>query len=237
MILIFDLFGTLVQVISMDFNRGLRSLWEEHYKDICTFEEIKAYGEELYGLMLEKNRKGLEFPFVSEELPLYAKRFGGDTIRMSAEEEAGFLMLCNEVRIFEGLPEMLGSFRKENIPMYVLSNSGFTDGALSIMLDSLGIGHYFEKVWSSADFGRIKPDKDFFEMAVLGIQEKYPKITKDDIIYTGDTYFTDIAGAHNAGIRCVWIDPEDEPDEYGYAAYQIKDITGLSAKVMSLIRK
>ena len=186
MILIFDLFGTLVQVISMDFNRGLRSLWEDHYKDRCPFEEIKAYGEELYGFMLEQNRKGLEFPIVNEEQPLYAQKFGGDIIRMSAEEEAGFLMLCNEVRICEGLPEMLGSFRKENIPMYVLSNSGFTAGALSIMLDSLGIGHYFEKVWSSADFGRIKPCREFFELAIRKALDDNLSEDRKNLIFIGD---------------------------------------------------
>ena len=42
MILIFDLFETLVEDLSMDFNRGLKPLWEEHYKDKCTFDEIKA---------------------------------------------------------------------------------------------------------------------------------------------------------------------------------------------------
>ena len=47
MILIFDLFETLVEDLSMDFNRGLKPLWEEHYKDKCTFDEIKAYGEDL----------------------------------------------------------------------------------------------------------------------------------------------------------------------------------------------
>lgn len=47
-ILVFDLFETLVENEYMDFNLGLKPLWEAHYKDKCSFEEIKAYGEELF---------------------------------------------------------------------------------------------------------------------------------------------------------------------------------------------
>lgn len=61
MILLFDLFQTLVEDIRIDFNLGLRPLWEEHYNDKCTFDEIKTYGEELFMHMLDLNRQGLEF--------------------------------------------------------------------------------------------------------------------------------------------------------------------------------
>ena len=44
MILIFD----LVEDIHMDFNLGLKPLWETYYRDKCSFDEIKAYGEELF---------------------------------------------------------------------------------------------------------------------------------------------------------------------------------------------
>ena len=71
MILIFDLFETLVEDIRMDFNLGLKPLWEEHYKDKCSFDEIKTYGEELFIHMTELHKQGFEFPFVKDELPMY----------------------------------------------------------------------------------------------------------------------------------------------------------------------
>lgn len=42
------------------------------------------------------------------------------------------------------------------------------------MLDDNGIGSYFIKIWSSADFGRPKPDKGFFEMAVNEVLKEHP---------------------------------------------------------------
>ena len=227
MILIFDLFETIVDNDTIDFNRGLKPLWEKHYSDKCTFEEIKAYGEELFEHLLKLHEEGREFPFVKEELPLYAERFGGEVLTMSTEEEADFLMLCNDMEPAEGVPEMLEDFTLKSIPMYVLSNSGFTAAALWEALNRMGIGKYFKNVWSSADHGCIKPDKGLFEQAVEIALKDNPAEGKEDILFIGDTYKTDIAGAHNAGIRSVWINRKSEPDEIGYAAYTISQTADL----------
>ena len=227
MILIFDLFETLVEDLSMDFNRGLKPLWEEHYKDKCTFDEIKAYGEELFIHMQALHRQGLEFPFVKDELPMYAQKYGGDVVPMSIEEEAIFLSRCNTVRVYDGLADMLDIFRKKQMPMYVLSNSGFRAGALRLMLDAHGIGKYFEKVWSSADFGKVKPSAEIFEMAVKEVLDQYPDCSREEILFIGDTYETDIIGAHNAGLKAVWINRQNASDKFGYAAYQIKEVTDI----------
>ena len=227
MILIFDLFETLLEDLTLDFNLGLKPFWEEHYKDKCSFDEIKAYGEELFVHMQDLHKQGFEFPFVKDELPMYAKKYGGDIVPMSVEEEALFLSRCNTVRVYEGLADMLDVFSKKQIPMYVLSNSGFRAGALQILLDNHGIGKYFDKVWSSADFGRVKPCSDFFESAIGEILKKYPGGTKDEILFVGDTYKTDIIGAHNAGLKAAWINRQNESDIYGFATYQIKDVTDI----------
>ncbi|MCR4702890.1 MAG: HAD family hydrolase [Saccharofermentans sp.] len=227
MILIFDLFETLIEDISIDFNLGLKPLWEEHYKDKCSFDEIKAYGEELFMYMVSLHKQGLEFPFVKDELPMYAEKYGGDVIDMSIEEEAEFLNRCNEVKVYDGLNDMLGLFTEAKTPMYVLSNSGFRAGALQLILKQHGIEKYFEKIWSSADFGRVKPCPEFFEMAIGEILKQYPDTTREDIVFIGDTYETDITGAHNAGLKTVWINRKNEPDVNGYAAYQINTVTDL----------
>lgn len=97
MILIFDYFETIIHNKSMDFNRGLKTMWEKYYKDKCTFEEISEYGEELFQHMMEVHKQGLEYAFVKDELPKYAERYGGDIIKMTVEEEADFLMKCYEI--------------------------------------------------------------------------------------------------------------------------------------------
>ncbi len=41
MILIFDYFNTLLGRKDLDFNRGLKVFWEQHYQDKCSFDEFK----------------------------------------------------------------------------------------------------------------------------------------------------------------------------------------------------
>ena len=166
MILMFDLFETLVNKSFIDFNRGLLPLWERHYRDKCTFEDIKKYGEELFVLLRKYHSEGREFAFVREELPLYAERYGGEVITMDASEEADFMTLCNGMVPAPGIAELLANCEEAGIPMYVLSNSGFTAAALWTSLDRMGIGQYFANVWSSADFGKIKPNREFYESAI-----------------------------------------------------------------------
>ena len=228
MILIFDYFETLLNNKSMDFNRGLKPFWEKYYKDRCQFEDIKEYGEELFEHLLSMHAKGLEFPFVKEELPLYAKKYGGDVVEMSTEEEADFLMLCNEFELDLGVKRFLEECYQKNTPMYVLSNSGFTAEALMIVLNRFGIGKYFKKLWSSADFGKIKPCKDFFDIAIQKALEDNPSESKEDIIYIGDTYASDVVGAHNARFKVAWLNKKGEEDSDNLATYVVNKMDEIS---------
>lgn len=219
MILIFDYFETLLNSRSIDFNRGLKPFWENYYKDKCEFDEMKAYGEELFKVLLSKHAAGEEYPFVKEELPLFAQKFGGDKLSMDASEEADFLMLCNDFEQNPGMEELLAQCGRKNIPMYVLSNSGFRADALTEILNRFGIGKYFKKLWSSADYGRIKPCKEFFELAIQTALNDNPSEDRENIIFIGDMYETDVIGAKNAGIKAAWLNKKGESDLEGLASY------------------
>lgn len=219
MIILFDYFETLLNSRSIDFNLGLRQFWESYYKDKCPFEDMKAYGEELFQVLLSKHAEGIEYPFVKEELPLFAKKFGGDKLSMSFVEEADFLMLCNGFELDPDIREFIQQCSENNIPMYVLSNSGFRGEALMEVLNRFGIGEYFNELWSSADFGRMKPCKDFFELAVKKALEDNPSEARKNIIYIGDMYETDVIGAYNVGIRSLWLNKNNGRDKDGLATY------------------
>ena len=227
MILIFDFFETLLNIEKIDFNCGLKPLWEKHYIDKCSFEDICKFGEELFVHFQNMHKEGKEFPFVRDELPLYAEKYGGEVISMTTEEEADFLMLCNDMEHIPGVKDMLDEFGKDRIPMYVLSNSGFTAKALWTILDRFGIGQYFSNVWSSADYGKIKPCREFFDMAINAVLLEHPEERKEEILFIGDTYSTDIIGAYDAGIKAVWINRKKEEDTLRYATYQIAETSGL----------
>ena len=133
MILIFDYFETILNTKSMDFNRGLYVFWESYYREKCPFEDMKKYGEDLFEVLLEKHRGGEEYPFVKNELPLFAKKFGGDKVTMSVEEEADFLMRCNDFVLDPEIERFLQKCSQMNIPMYVVGahNAGIKSAWLN----------------------------------------------------------------------------------------------------------
>lgn len=235
MILIFDYFETIVHNKSMDFNRGLKSLWDKYYKDKCSFEDIAAFGEELFRHLLNVHQEGKEYAFVKEELPEYAAKYGGDVVQMTPEEEADFLMLCNDLENISGLLDTLQAFSDLGIPMYVLSNSGFTAEALSVALERLGTRKYFNRIWSSADFGRIKPNREFFEMAIDNVLTDNPDACREDIVFIGDMYSTDVVGANRAGIKVIWLNHNRESNIDELPVHSIYDISELGDKVKELI--
>jgi len=235
MILIFDYFETIVHNKSMDFNCGLKVMWEKYYKDKCSFEEISALGEELFQHLISAHKDEKEYAFVREELPEYANKYGGDVILMSPEEEADFLMRCNEMENMPALPEALQEFDQLGIPMYVLSNSGFTAEALSIALERLGLRKYFKDIWSSADYGRIKPNRDFFEMAIKNVLLDNPKENRKDIVFIGDTYSTDVVGANNAEIDVIWLNHKQESNVANLPIHCIYNTSELAEKVKELM--
>ena len=228
MILIFDYFETLLNSKSIDFNRGLKLFWENYYKDKCEFDAMKAYGEELFKVLLAKHEAGEEYPFVKEELPGFAQRFGGNKLTMDALEEADFLMLCNDFEMDPGIERLLTECDKKNIPMYVLSNSGFRAEALTEILNRFGIGKYFKGLWSSADYGRIKPCKEFFEIAIQTALNDNPSEDRADILFIGDLYETDVIGANNAGIKSAWFNKKGKSDSEGLALYNFSSADQLS---------
>ncbi len=227
MILIFDYFETLLNTNSMDFDRGLYVFWEKYYQDKCEFEDIKKYGEELFQVLLERHKTGEEYPFVEEELPMYAEKYGGETVTMDAKEEADFLMLFSELELDPAIDRFLQKCSQMNIPMYVLSNSGFRAVALMEILNRFGIGKYFRNLWSSADFGRRKPDRDLFELAIRTALEENPDEVRENLVFIGDTYETDVYGAHDAGIKSAWLNWKNESDVNGWATYDLASAEGL----------
>lgn len=122
------------------------------------------------------------------------------------------------------------------IPMYVLSNSGFTAEALSIVLERMGIRKYFKKIWSSADYGKIKPGGEFFEMAIEKTLYDNPEEKKENIVFVGDTYNTDVKGANKAGIDVIWINHKGERNTENLSVHNISNASELVGIVMVLVK-
>jgi len=77
--------------------------------------------------------------------------------------------------------------------------NGPTEGQRA-KISLLGLEDYVDFVLISEEFGAAKPDPGIYHAAVarLGVDH-------EDVVFVGDTAEFDIAGAHAAGLRSVWI--------------------------------
>ena len=79
-----------------------------------------------------------------------------------------------------------------------------TNGAPDVQREKLSrtaLASFFEITVISAEIGAGKPDPRIFEAALTSLE-----IAPNDAVMIGDSLARDIAGAHAAGIRAIWID-------------------------------
>jgi HAD superfamily hydrolase (TIGR01509 family) len=97
-----------------------------------------------------------------------------------------------------GLTAAVDALRAAGVRVVVVSNS---EGVLAALFEQLGILPHFDALFDSALVGYEKPDVRIFEAALAPFG-----VAPDRALHVGDTWATDIAGAHAAGLRAAMID-------------------------------
>ena len=108
--------------------------------------------------------------------------------------------LAREAHLFAGALEMVEKLSKK-YRLFIITNGvkSTQDGRFGIS----PITKYFEKIFISEVIGAEKPSKVFFDAVENGI-EGY---SREKAIVIGDSLSSDIKGALNAGIDCIWYNP------------------------------
>jgi len=115
------------------------------------------------------------------------------------ENEKIHLEKAIEVTVFDGFIDTLRHFKNLGMVLSICSNRGIR--SLSIILESNKISQYFNNIISCSEAKHDKPDPYCLNELLL----KYPKISKEETIYFGDSK-TDADFAQGAGIDYIVID-------------------------------
>ena len=110
-----------------------------------------------------------------------------------------FGAICRHGYLLDGAAEFLQAL-KERGPVFLITNG--TPAAQYGRLDALGIRDRFDGIYVSDEIGFAKPDARFFE-AVLRAEN----LRRDECLVIGDSLTSDVAGANNAGVACIWYNP------------------------------
>ena len=132
------------------------------------------------------------------------------------------------------MPGLLGVLPQIKCKMGIWANAEAGEQDLRVWLKRAGINGCFEWVVTSQDAGARKPSRRFFSYAL-----KKCELRKDEIIFVGNQLNTDIQGANDYGIECVWLSgaaygsPDDGPSK-AQPTYIIRSLEQLPALLESL---
>lgn len=228
-IIIFDLYDTILKDISFDFNRGIEYLYNIFFVEKCSLSELKDYSSSFKPLYDERRLTNNELCFIRDELPLLFKKFDLCPDIDEATLDYNIMNHMQKEILLDEVRETLDMLHSKGIHMYILSNSIFLASSNQRLLDEFGVGKYFRKVYSSADFGKRKPDKSFFKYALDDIYSQEPYINSNEIFYVGNDYNTDVIGSQNVGLKTIWYNVQGLLNTNELNIFDIRNFTEITS--------
>lgn len=212
---IFDIYGTLVDIHT---NEYLETAWEKMAETLNFYGVYYTAGElrETYFSSCELQMKQRKSQFKHPEVDVVEvfchifenkdKKASKSLATHLAQEFRAFS--TEYLRLYDGVTETLLKLKKAKKKLYIVSNAQrcFTRPELV----KLGLTKFFSGIIFSSDFKCAKPDATLFDIAC----EKF-KLNKKESIYIGNDPETDVDGARNAKIDCLWIKSNLTPHNSG----------------------
>lgn len=158
----------------------------------------------------------------ADRFKLIFTELGVAEVHMPLNIKEAYLKLCpSKPHVFPFAHDML-TYLKSKYQLHILTN-GFSD-VQHIKLKSASLHEYFTHVITSNGADLRKPNAAIFEHALqlIGTQAS-------DCLMVGDNLLTDIAGAQNANIDCVYFNPKKTPHKASstYEIHCLSDLKGI----------
>lgn len=199
--LVFDVYGTLLDtrtcslIIMKDVLRNCNC----NLKPEFVYKEWRKNIEKMIIKMNSENKFKVERVFFKEALGKTLKR-----LRIMASEHEKMNLygeLCWGNRgIFSETKDALKSLSKK-YRIITASNSDTKPLLVDFQRHKLKV----DKIVTSEMLKFYKPHKRFFEKLLMKI-----KVSKEEIVYIGDSLENDIKGSHKVGIKAVWINRKNK---------------------------
>ncbi|KXT76654.1 YjjG family noncanonical pyrimidine nucleotidase [Streptococcus sp. DD12] len=111
-------------------------------------------------------------------------------------------LLSQQGQVFPGAITLLETLRKGGYELYAITNgiTAIQKGRLTVS----SLAPYFKKVFISEQMGTQKPSRTFFDLVARAI----PGYDATQALVIGDSLTSDIQGAVNAGLTCLWYNPK-----------------------------
>ena len=212
--LLLDLYDTILDDEFFDFHAGLEYLHETYFAEECSLEDFLSFSVSFIPLYQDRNVTNKEVSFLKDEYGVYCSQLEFVPDEEPSEIEWNVMNHMQKESMEKEVPEILEYFHQKGIRLYIITNSIFTSVCHKRLLDEMGIGKYFDGVFSSTDFGLRKPAIEFYDHAVKEMMKELPDLKKEDITVIGNDFDADIQSAINAGLKAVWLNKTDDGEKH-----------------------
>ncbi len=154
---------------------------------------------------------------------LWAEKWG---LRLDPEETHHVYMKALEQSVtpVPGARAFLQALQEEGARLYIASNGLLS--AQEARLQKAGMRPYFEGIYVSSAMDARKPEKAFFQAVWRGMGGP----PRERVLFVGDHYQNDIAGAQAFGFDTAWLRPG--PVAGQHADYEASSLTLLAQKIL-----
>ena len=112
------------------------------------------------------------------------------------------LRTATKTKLIDGAIDLL-EYLFPRYRLFILSN-GFRE-IQSLKMQNSGLASYFERIFLSEDASIQKPHKAIFDYALKNSNSR-----RAESLMIGDCWESDIIGAQNARLKCIWFNPHQE---------------------------
>ena len=202
-VIIMDLGDTIIHNDSFDFIKGLKYLHQNVLSENTKWEDVLFWNNLLqsktYCLREQTHLEIRLFDYIN----ILQQVFGFRNLTSVATAELVFFEATTIDSLEPNVTIFLEHCYQAKIPVYILSNSTFSEEVLWHQLNKYCLAQYIKKVFSSANYLVRKPDNTFFELAIACIIRE-EEIERRDIWYIGNSQTVDILGARRVGLLAIW---------------------------------
>ena len=210
-IVIFDLFGTLIDKKKYDYNSALKWLAETYFNgELKKLIDLSQKVKEFY--LKKRQDSNMETSFC-EQLKIFENELHISISEDYLSVEEKFLRIFRDEYLLDGAEDLLKYLYNKNCSIYLFSNSIFSGKSLQRYLNKFGIDQYFQKFYSSADIGFRKPAKESFDVVLSDIGVN----NLNETYYVGDSFEKDYIGALRCNISPILITSNKEIQGMSFA--------------------
>lgn len=210
--LIFDLYGTLVDIHTEDASPAVwkkTALYYRFYGADYTAKTLKdAYEIRLAARQAQAGQSYECFPEIPIE-QVFAALFADKGIAEAAAlgknaAQLYRILSIRRLRLYPGVKAALQTLRRQGHKLWLLSNAQRVFTAYE--LEALGLTDLFDGIYISSDYQCRKPDKRFFHI-LLGEQ----RLSVENCLMIGNDLTTDIGGAQAVGLDTLYLHSNISP--------------------------